>query len=249
MALSTDGTFSKDDYVKQPAFVEQIIKEDGKKNILEFGSGNGYNSIYLAKRNPHVTFTSIDLTPIHIRESKKHSRLVDNVHFYEDDFEDTHLESNSYDLLFSIESVCHAYHLEKALSEAYRLLKENGKLIIYDGFQKIDPNTLEKELQTMTLLVERSMSVGSGNTTEHFVETLKKVGFQDIAVEDFSNNFMPNLLQLQNYALHYFNKIPRAKLLRNILPFDLLKNAIAGLFMPITVELGIHGYYRIIARK
>ena len=249
MALSDDGKFSKDNYATQPSFIDTIIKNGAKQRILELGCGNGYNSIWLAKRNPKVTFTGIDLTPIHLKMSKKHSKNLDNLQFIEGDFEDTHIKENSYDTLFAVESVCHAESVEKVPSETYRLLDKDGSLIIFDAFRKVNRTLFDKDLNTMASLVERSMAVKNFSSLDYFLETLHAVGFKEIQVEDMSNCAMPNFFHLQYYSFHFFKRVSRAKLLKSLLPVELVQNSIAGLFMPVTLEMGIFGYYRIIAKK
>ena len=249
MALSVDGSFSKEDYKRQPEYIEEIIRKDSCKRILELGSGNGYNSIWLANNNPDVQFSGIDLTPSHIKNSKKSSKNITNLQFIESDFEDTHLQSNSYDLIFAVESVCHANDLEKVLLNAFHMLNEGGTIVIFDGFRRQNPDDLEPNLCTVTKLVEKSMAVRNGRTTTQFMKALVAAGFKDMVIEDFSENIMPNLLKLQSSALHFFKNLPRAKFIKALLPFRLVQNAVAGLFMPFTVEQKIQGYYRIVAKK
>ena len=43
--------------------IDEIIKKNNFKNVLELGCGQGANMAYLAKRNPDVKFTGIDLYP------------------------------------------------------------------------------------------------------------------------------------------------------------------------------------------
>jgi arsenite methyltransferase len=95
MALSTDGSFSKKDYEGQPAYIGETIRTGSFKRILELGSGNGYNAIWLANTNPDVEFTGVDLTPIHIKDSKKHSGQITNLQFIQADFENTRLNDYS----------------------------------------------------------------------------------------------------------------------------------------------------------
>ncbi len=249
MALSIDGSFSKEDYKRQPEYIEEIIRKNSCKRILELGSGNGYNSIWLANNNPDVQFSGIDLTPLHIRYSKNRSKNITNLQFIESDFEDIHLQGNSYDLIFAVESICHAHDLVEVLKNMFRMLNEGGTIVIFDGFRRQDPDDLELDLCTVTKLVEKSMAVGNGRTISQFMKALVAAGFKDIVIEDFSENIMPNLLKLQSTALHFYKNLHRAKFIKTLLPFRLVQNAIAGLLMPFTVEQKIQGYYRIAAKR
>lgn len=249
MALSDDGTFSKEDYIRQSEFVGHIIRKRSCRSVLELGSGNGYNSIYLAHRYPDVRFTGIDLTPVHVRDSRRRSKTLNNVQFFEDDFENPNLTSNSYDLIFAVESLCHSFDLETVLAQAARMLKKGGMIVIFDELSKINPEVLDHDMRTAAELVITSMAVGKERTKDVFMKALYDADFENVTIEDLSENIMPNLLRLQYYSLHFFKRPVRAKIITALLPYHMVQNAVAGLLMPFTVEQKIHGYFRITAEK
>jgi arsenite methyltransferase len=249
MALNYDGVFDRDGYYEQARTVDKHIRELGARQVLELGTGKGFNCVFLARRNPDVQFAGIDLTPLHISLAQRSSKHLENLDFKLGDFQNLDFEIQTFDLLFEVESICHATDMRLTLSEAYRVLKPGGRFIVFDGFRKVRLDDLLTELEVAAKLVEVSMAVREGWTIDDWLETARGVGFSLLKVEDCSNAIMPNLMRFQALARSYFRFAPLAKILSRVLPAYLVKNAIAGLLMPFTLEAGVQGYYSIILER
>lgn len=136
MALNFDGEFSKDGYYEQARFVESQIVAIGARRVLELASGQGFNSIYIASRNSGLQVVGIDLTPTHVSAAERASRDVKNVTFSIGNFQDLAFDNESFDLVFEVESICHATDMRLALEEAYRVLRNGGTFVLFDGFRQ-----------------------------------------------------------------------------------------------------------------
>lgn len=251
MALSSNGEFSKDDYYAQVRFIDDQVKQIGARNVLELASGKGFNSSYLAQHNPSAQFTGIDITPVHLEVSAKKatSLSLDNVTFEYGDFHELKYDDQTFDLVFEIESVCHALDLRQVLTHVYRVLKPGGQFIIFDGLKKKSIETLTPDQRTAALLVEKSMAVMGALTVEEFISTAEDVGFVVVEKQDISQSIMPNLKRFEFLARGFFKYPSLGKLIKWALPDYLVQNAIAGLLMPIVVEDGIQGYFRIVLKR
>jgi len=79
--------------------------------------------------------------------SKEADRLAeekgveDSVDFKVNDFTDTEFKDESFDVIWAIESVCYAAQKINFLKEAFRLLKEGGRIVVADGFLKREPQS------------------------------------------------------------------------------------------------------------
>lgn len=246
MALNYDGKFDQDGYFGQARIVEEYISQTGAKKILELASGKGFNSTYLAKRYPDVEFIGIDLTPEHIEYSRKKSQGVKNLRFEHGNFQDLQFPDDTFDIVFEVESVCHATNMQKALSESGRVLKTNGRFIAIDGFRNPDFDTFSDDLKTAAKLTEVSMAVGQPWKINEWTSLAETVGFKTEQMVDLSMAIMPNLLRLQFFARGYFKFPGLSKLFIKALPFYLVQNAIAGIFMPFTVDAEIQHYYKVV---
>ncbi|MCP4361451.1 MAG: class I SAM-dependent methyltransferase [Chloroflexi bacterium] len=251
MALNFDGSFSKDGYYEQGRTVNRQLTLTNAKKILELASGNGFNSIFLAQNNPDVNFEGIDLSPSHVAmATKKADELnLKNVCFNIESFQSLSFPEKLFDILFEVESICHASDMRLALTEAYRVLKPNGRFILFDGFRKRDFEKLSPNIRRASKLVEISMAVGKGIEIDKWLALAHEAGFIEVEVSEISEAIMPNLKRFQRLARGYFKYSRVANVILQQLPPELVMNSIAGLLMPFTISLGAQGYYRIVLEK
>src|SRR3989344_597198 len=125
------------------------------EQVLDAGCGVGGSSIWLARQRL-AKVIGITLSEKQIKEARKLAKRagVDTeAQFQLKDFLKTGFEDNSFDVVWAIESVCHAENKIDFLREAYRILKSGGRLIIADGVLKRDPNPDEEKLYRDFLIV------------------------------------------------------------------------------------------------
>lgn len=246
MALNLGGEHDKEAYYGQALIVQRHIDELHPARVLELASGKGFNTIYLAKRNPEIQFTGIDLTPMYVATARAEACGVPNVSFRVGDFHNLDLEPEAYGVAFAVESLCHATDLPRALSETREALRPGGRLIVIDAFRGNGFADLDPEMQTAARLVEASMAVDGARTLEDWLNVARGIGLEVCGVEDLSQAIRPNLLKHQQIAERFFNRSrPRRILYRFMKPL-LTRNAIAGLLVPLTVEAGAHVYSAVV---
>ena len=248
MALNPDGAFTQDGYYGQPNAVANWLTSNTEQ-VLELASGKGFNAQYLAGRFPGVELTGIDLTESQVRLARKRSREIGNVTFLQGNFEDLPFEDSSFDLVFVIESICHATDMRQALSEAYRVLRPKGTFIVIDAWRTNVFDRLSLLIRKAAVLTEQSMSVGKPWKFDDWLELAKKVGFAQEADEDFTAAIMPNLFRFEHMAIRYFSHLHVARITARILSTRLLENAIAGYLMPLTVHAGAHTYRMVVFER
>jgi ubiquinone/menaquinone biosynthesis C-methylase UbiE len=249
MALNYDGRFDQEGYVGQAQLVEEHLSAVGEPRILELASGQGYNSIYLARQHPQAEIYGFDLTQKHVEFAERRARFIANVRCGVANFEELPVKGNSFDVVFVVESICHAVNMRRALEESYRVLRPGGKLIVFDAFRTDTFDSLPDHVQLAARLTEKSMAVGKGLVRGQWVALAESVGFTMTESKNLSSAVMPNLLRLQRLALRFFNHPIRAKLISAFLPAALVQNAIAGLLMPLTVRSGAHAYTMFVLQR
>lgn len=99
------------------------------KKVLEVGVGVGTDHLQLAKAG--TILTGIDITPKSVELTKKNLEL----HGYDSnllvaDAEKLPFEDNSFDVVYSFGVLLSTPNTQKAIEEAYRVLKPQGKAII-----------------------------------------------------------------------------------------------------------------------
>jgi SAM-dependent methyltransferase len=104
----------------------------GQKRVLEIGCGAGYDAYEFARNG--AIYTGIDIAPENIDRTRSHLALFGLAgDIREGDAEDLQLRSGSFDIVFSNGVLHHVPSIEKALSEAYRVLVPGGEIwmIVY----------------------------------------------------------------------------------------------------------------------
>jgi len=105
--------------------------------VLDAGCGVGGSSIFLAKEIG-CEVTGITLSTEQVNKAKANAEkygVTDKTNFQVANFTSTPFEDHSFDVVWCIESVCHANEKSDFLKEAFRLLKKEGTLIVADFFR------------------------------------------------------------------------------------------------------------------
>ncbi len=249
MALNHDGKFDREGYFGQVKIVQDYINKTGAERVLELASGRGFNSIHLAKNNSNVQFVGVDLTPEHVKQARERGKDIPNLEFHHGNFQELQFQTSSFDLVFEVESICHAIDMEIALLETKRVLKRDGLFIAIDGFRSKDFETFSSDLRKASKLAEVSMAVGKPWKINNWILLCEKIGFEVEDMDDLSLEIMPNLIRFQFLARGFFKFPSLSKLFVMIFPYYLIQNAIAGIFMPFTIDAGMQRYYKVALRK
>jgi ubiquinone/menaquinone biosynthesis C-methylase UbiE len=135
------------------------------------------------------------------------------------------------------------------LKEVYRILKKEGKFILYEGFRSPNFENRSDLQKKMAQLIEKSMAVPKGYEINKWLDLAKEIGFEVKENTDISEAIMPNLIRFHRLARKYFKYTFLSKIISAILPNNLIKNTIAGLLMPFSIKQKVQTYNRIILIK
>ncbi len=244
MALNEDGVFNTQGYYAQPKTVETHLQSLNAKQVLELGCGKGFNSIFLADRNPETMFTGIDLTPLHIKIAQKKAVDLKNLSFMQGDFNHLPFADGQFDVVFAVECLCHSTNVPRTLAEIYRVLRPGGRLVVFDGYRSAEFENQEASLRTAQKLIEIAMAVQDGmNDINHWLTTSEEMGLTLLEQVDLSSAIKPTVYKLQRLSLRFFMAKPWKRKMVSRFRTYLVRNAIAGLLMPFGLEASIWSYY------
>ena len=163
--------------------------------VLDAGCGIGGSSLWLAK-NIGCNVTGISLSAKQV-QTANNLALAENLQslavFEQQDFTATHYEAESFDVIWAIESVCHASDKSKFINEAYRLLKKGGRLILADFFKQ--ENLSEKDAALIKQWAN-GWAIDDFATIKNFTEQLKNAGFHNTNIEDATTKIIPSAKRL-----------------------------------------------------
>ncbi|KEF52212.1 uncharacterized protein A1O9_11839 [Exophiala aquamarina CBS 119918] len=153
--------------------------------VLDAGAGSGYVAMHMAEKGLMVQ--AVDITPLHLQDARRNVQkrgLEDKVSVSWGDFHDLAGFSNgSFDGIYTMETFVHAEEPFKVLRNFYRLLRPGGVLVHNEAdFSR-----------NSTLLQDVLRLSHCQNTQEQGALTamLQEVGFQDIELEDLSDEVLP----------------------------------------------------------
>jgi len=101
-------------------------------SIADLGAGEGMISQLLAERAKKVYCIDSSKSMVRIGKELAKKNNLSNLSYKHGDIEKVPLPASSVDLALMSQSLHHAQRPEVALSEAFRILKKNGQLIILD---------------------------------------------------------------------------------------------------------------------
>jgi ArsR family transcriptional regulator len=100
--------------------------------IADLGAGEGSSALLLSQRAERVIAVDTSAKMLEVAREQALRNGVTNVEYRLGDMEEVPIESASVDLVFFSQSLHHALHPERALSEANRILVPGGRILILD---------------------------------------------------------------------------------------------------------------------
>jgi tocopherol O-methyltransferase len=216
--------------------------------LLDVGCGAGSSVLWLADHRP-VFAVGLSLVRRQVFQGARlaeHNRGPGLARFLCADYTWAALASATFDVVWSIESVCHASDKAALLAEAYRLLRPGGRLVIADRFRSGRPlPTTSEDLLRRWL---GGWAMPDLFAAAELAEALERAEFADVVVEDVTRRAWPSLRFLGLFAAVSW---PAALLLHTLgLQDDVQIAGIRGCIDQYrALRRGAFGYYLISATR
>lgn len=185
-------------------------------SAIDLGCGVGTSARYFAQFYPNAHIRAVTLVREQIEIGKflldKTAKQQKNIEFTCANYENTPFLENSFDVAYAIESSCYGNGKDKFefLEEASRLLKSGGRLVVADGFLK-HGNKLPFGINKIYKKTCECWALSEMGQIHPFVEAMKKVGFENIKVEDVSWRVAPSVAHVPYISLKFLFKQIQSK--------------------------------------
>ena len=176
--------------------IAEIAKYSSPKKILDVATGTGDIAINLSKiKDSKIEGVDVSGNMLKIARKKIDELKIDNIVLKTCEAENLVFEDNHFDIVSIGYGVRNFSNLEKGLSESYRVLKKDGKLIILET--SIPENLIIKFLYTIitSIYIPLIAFIFSGKTEAYlylldstkkfppkkkFIEMLYRTGFKKV---------------------------------------------------------------------
>jgi arsenite methyltransferase len=230
MALNPEGSFHRRGYEAQSRIVEGQIHTLGAVRVLELGCGRGFNLLSLARRNPDVTLDGIDLTPWHVRAARLAAWRRDNVEIQEGDFHRLPYADESFDVVYSVEAICHAADVYAVSEEVRRVLRPGGRFVTVEPWRRPGFESFGKALRDAWRLVESVFVLPNLQEFDRWLQGTIALGFEPVLTEDVTAAALPNLKKLRRQALRWRRVSWGVAAMHRLAP-HLIGNALAAILL------------------
>jgi tocopherol O-methyltransferase len=168
--------------------------------VLDAGCGVGGSAIFLAQTYgcEVVGITLSEKQVLTAQCKAKEANLQPMPIFQMMDYMHTTFPDQSFDVIWAIESVCHAENKALFIQEAARLLKKGGRLIIADGFAAQPSYEGQDEIRMDRWL--KGWGVKALDMASEFEDKLFDAGFKNITFRDITPHVMPSSKRLYWYS-------------------------------------------------
>lgn len=169
--------------------------------ILDAGCGVGGSAIWLAKTYDAKV---VGITPVssQIARARRYAHeqgVADRVSFEEQDYTCTTFPDATFDVVWAIESVCHAREKARFLAQAHRLLQPGGRLGIVE-YMRFRPGYPASDEQLLNSWLS-GWAIPGLATGNDLMQWTRREGFHDVQLVDITPYVRPSLRRLHRMAL------------------------------------------------
>jgi cyclopropane fatty-acyl-phospholipid synthase-like methyltransferase len=216
--------------------------------VLDAGCGVGGSSMWLAE-NRGATACGINIQPLHLRLAREEAarRGLDHlVRFEERNYCDSRLPDASFDVVWALESVCHCDDKLAFISEAYRVLRPGGRIVVADFFQF--ENTVDDSQEERMRLWLDGWALPNLAHVDDFQRGLESAGFSSIGQDDITANVMRSSRRIWKASL-IIRPLSRPLELIGVRSKRQTANVVASYHQYTTIKDGLWGYAVFTAEK
>ena len=162
--------------------------------VLDAGCGIGEVADHLAKEYG-LNVTGIDILGFNIQEAKNRAKrlgLEDQVSFQEMSYADLEFPDETFDGVFTMETLVHAADAEGVLQQFNKVLKKGGRLVLFE-YSRTPERNMPKHAAEAFRKVNDVAAMPSFQRFDYGLleQLLEKAGFTSVSVEDITAQMLP----------------------------------------------------------
>lgn len=162
--------------------------------VLDAGCGEGATAEFLAEKYSFKV-EGVDLLDFNIQKAKRRAESSDvDLNFHVGDYSKLEYPDNYFDGIYTLETLVHSPDYKKTLQEFRRVLKKNGKLVLFE-YSMPDKKEMSKREAWAFATVSEGSAMHSFPYFTHgvFPKILGDAGFNNCVVKDITSRMVPML--------------------------------------------------------
>lgn len=165
------------------------------ETVLDLGSGGGIDCFLAAERvGPTGKVIGVDMTPEMIDVARANARKakVKNAEFRLGEIEHLPVADESVDVIISNCVINLSPEKDQVFKEAYRVLKNGGRILVSDMMASGLPEEVKKNLSLW------ASCIGGAVELDEYLSKIKSAGFKEVEVvnkEEYSRDFIKDALE------------------------------------------------------
>ena len=169
------------------------LDQETSMTIGDFGCGLGAVSRYGCRQFPQHRWRAVTICreQVEYARTKSSSEERERVEYFQHDYCDLPFDDESLDAVFFLESLCHAQRASDPLSEAWRVLKPGGRLVVVDGLMRHSSEQTPRYVRRLAKAVAENWAVGDFHSLEEFESAAIDAGFVIESQREFGWQIVP----------------------------------------------------------
>jgi ubiquinone/menaquinone biosynthesis C-methylase UbiE len=127
-------------------------------------------------------------------EKARQLGLSQKINFSTRNYLHTKFPDNYFDVVWAMESVCHASDKKNFLEEAFRVLKKGGRLVVADFFSNAEE--YNKDPESWLQKWARTWAVPSFECLDAFTANALNAGFENVYSQNIDSHILPTAKRL-----------------------------------------------------
>ena len=164
--------------------------------VLDLGSGAGFDCFLAAdKVGPSGRVIGVDMTPEMVEKAKENAAKgnVENVEFRLGEIENLPVEDNSVDVIISNCVINLSPDKEKVFSEAFRVLKPGGRLMVSDIVTKKEmPQSLKEDVGAYVGCISGALLM------DQYLGIINSTGFGNVEIVSEKNFIIEGIEEIED---------------------------------------------------
>lgn len=178
--------------------------------VLDAGCGEGGVATHLVQRY-RLRVEGIDIIPESVQRARTHAvflGLGESLHFTESDYSHLPFPDNSFDGVYTMETLVHSSHYPTTLEEFSRVLKPGGRLVLCE-YSVGNPDRIETAalVELSEIFYLTAMYSLPEFTHDALPVIVRSAGFVDVTVENITDEVEPMLKRLYQLAIIPFQLV------------------------------------------